>query len=202
VWVFGDGSGNRLTVFLMDSTGRQRAYELGYLDFSGWRKLTVRLGSPTDPQAEAPAYPVSFAWLGLEPAIWHPKIAASGTIYFDELSVAFAVPESKSMELRVDSGPNSVFERPREPVEVHLAIRNLVPVARTGLHVVCAVKDEDGQAIKEFTQAFDLAASEEKALTFTATPRKIGSYHLEAKLTGGGLSLENSTVFSVGLPSG
>jgi len=46
MWVFGDGSGNRLRVRFRDSQGQTFQSELGVLDFTGWRFLSARLDQP------------------------------------------------------------------------------------------------------------------------------------------------------------
>ena len=46
-WVYGDGSGNGLTLQTADSTGTAVDTELGILDFTGWRRLMVALPQNT-----------------------------------------------------------------------------------------------------------------------------------------------------------
>jgi len=199
LWVYGDGSGNQLSLTTEDLRDSIQLYELGYLDFTGWRKLTVHIAPFVDPEFGSASSPPRSTAITLSAAIWRPGHKTSGTIYLDEISFQCAVPQSESIELAVSTDPATVIERPRQPVQVQINVRNLVTLPRLGMTLTCTVKGKDGEVVKRLTQALELPASEEKVITFTVIPPRVGSYHVEANLSGGGLSVGSTADFVVGL---
>jgi hypothetical protein len=91
-WVYGDGSGHFLNVWLRDVGGQVRQYSFGQIKHEGWQQLTAVLddaaGWPnvhiSGPDTGKLGFPVSLAALVLDGV---PDGAASkGTIYIDDLS--------------------------------------------------------------------------------------------------------------------
>ena len=93
-WVYGDGSGHFLNVWLRDAGGQVRQYSFGQIKHEGWQQLTAVLddaaGWPnvhiSGPDTGKLSFPVSLSALVLDGV---PDGAASkGTIYIDDLSTA------------------------------------------------------------------------------------------------------------------
>jgi eukaryotic-like serine/threonine-protein kinase len=91
-WVYGDGSGHFLNVWLRDAGGQVRQYSFGQIKHEGWQQLTAVLddaaGWPnvhiSGPDTGKLSFPVSLSALVLDGV---PDGAASkGTIYIDDLS--------------------------------------------------------------------------------------------------------------------
>ena len=93
-WVYGDGSGHFLNVWLRDAGAQVRQYSFGQIKHEGWQQLTAALddaaGWPnvhiSGPDTGKLSFPVSLSALVLDGV---PDGAASkGTIYIDDLSTA------------------------------------------------------------------------------------------------------------------
>ena len=93
-WVYGDGSGHFLNVWLRDSGGQVRQYSFGQIKHEGWQQLTAVLddaaGWPnvhiSGPDSGKLSFPVSLFALVLDGV---PDGAASkGTIYIDDVTSA------------------------------------------------------------------------------------------------------------------
>ena len=91
-WVYGDGSGHHLNVWIKDARGEVWAVHLGKVGGSGWRQMVGTLdpnlpwpsGHVSGPDNGSVDYPVSFYALVLDRPGSGPQ---SGQIYFDDISV-------------------------------------------------------------------------------------------------------------------
>ncbi|MBN1262044.1 MAG: protein kinase [Anaerolineae bacterium] len=92
-WVYGDGSGHFLNVWMQDSAGELRQYTFGRITHTGWKQMTApfdegagwpnsHIGGPDNGKLDAP---VSFYALLLDGV--PDGAASSGVIYIDDLSV-------------------------------------------------------------------------------------------------------------------
>ncbi len=90
LWVYGDGAGNLLNVWVQDATGLRWQFAFGSVDFTGWQQMTTHLvpgqdwpNGPLDgSDADTVAYPVRFDGFALD----NPgSDAAEGVIYLDDL---------------------------------------------------------------------------------------------------------------------
>ncbi len=93
-WVYGDGSGHFLNIWLPDSNSQVRQYSFGQIKHEGWQQMTAVLddaaGWPnvhiSGPDSGKLSFPASLSALVLDGV---PDGAASkGTIYIDDLSTA------------------------------------------------------------------------------------------------------------------
>lgn len=88
LWVYGDNSGNALSVLVSDGSGTSEI-SAGTLDFTGWKQLSVTLpagttafsgikvtGTPQVEQLEDGSYNITFP-------------ASSGTLYFDQIVASY-----------------------------------------------------------------------------------------------------------------
>eukprot|EP00026_Physarum_polycephalum_P003310 Phypoly_transcript_03320.p1 GENE.Phypoly_transcript_03320~~Phypoly_transcript_03320.p1 ORF type:complete len:387 (+),score=71.69 Phypoly_transcript_03320:1278-2438(+) len=82
MWIYGDGSGNVVSIRLQDATGQTLQYQFGAITWTGWNYVTLTLTNPG-------------FWGGANDGVMHPplswdtffildndNIANSGTIYF------------------------------------------------------------------------------------------------------------------------
>jgi hypothetical protein len=95
LWVYGDGSGHFLNVWLQDSAGQVRQFTFGRVTQHGWQQMTA----PIDPAAPWPqghisgpasgqlVYPLSLDALVLD-AVPHNAGPFKGAIYLDDLATA------------------------------------------------------------------------------------------------------------------
>jgi hypothetical protein len=92
LWVYGDGSGHFLNVWIEDAKKQVWSVHLGRVGPAGWQEMTGRIapdrpwpsGHVSGPQDEVIDYPIRFYGLVLDRPAAGPK---AGTIYLDELSV-------------------------------------------------------------------------------------------------------------------
>jgi hypothetical protein len=104
VWVYGDGSGNTVKVWLRDSQGEVLQYALGAVGPPGWRFLQVPVGQRVgagdrisqggDGQLD---FPARLDAIVLDDA--PDNFQGKGTLYLDDL-IAISGPEAYDMELR------------------------------------------------------------------------------------------------------
>ena len=95
-WVFGDGSGHFLNVWIKDKAGEVRAYSFGQIKHQGWQQMTAWFddrapwpaGHISGPDNQVLDYPVSFFQFVLDGV---PDGSASrGAIYLDEVFITNA----------------------------------------------------------------------------------------------------------------
>ena len=95
-WVFGDGSGHFLNVWIKDKAGEVRAYSFGRIYHHGWQQMTAWFddqapwpaGHISGPDNQVLDYPVSFFQFALDGV---PDGSASrGAIYLDEVFITNA----------------------------------------------------------------------------------------------------------------
>jgi hypothetical protein len=111
VWIYGDGSGHALNVWLRDSQGEVLQYRLGPVGSSGWNYVSAPLGGAVDPaniisgQANGRLdFPISLTAIVLDD---DPNTAiGSGVIYLDDMvatsgseSYAVRFPKANSNEV-------------------------------------------------------------------------------------------------------
>jgi polysaccharide biosynthesis protein PslG len=104
LWVYGDGSGNRVKVWLRDAEGEVLQYALGTVGPPGWRLLQAPLGAPVAPGDRITAggngrldFPARLDAIVLDDA---PDIfEGAGSIYLDDLT-AISGAEAYDLELR------------------------------------------------------------------------------------------------------
>jgi serine/threonine-protein kinase len=92
VWVYGDGSGHLISVWIQDAKTQVWSVHLGRIGTAGWQQLTGRIdakrawpsGHVFGPQDEVIDFPIGFYGLVLDrPAAGPTK----GTIYLDDVSI-------------------------------------------------------------------------------------------------------------------
>lgn len=91
-WVYGDGAGHFLNVWIKDSAGQTWGMTFGQVEHTGWQQLTARL-DPAQPWPSGPIsgpdngqidYPISFQALTLDDG--NDSFSGQGTLYLDDLS--------------------------------------------------------------------------------------------------------------------
>jgi polysaccharide biosynthesis protein PslG len=130
LWVYGDGSGNLLKVWLRDAEGEVLQYTLGAVGAPGWRMLQTQLGAPVAPWDRisgegngAIDFPVRVEALVLDDA--PDSFAGAGTILIDDL-VALSGPEAYDLQLEVDGEALDVLWA---PAPMRAGIRTTSPSA-------------------------------------------------------------------------
>jgi hypothetical protein len=91
-WVYGDGSGNFLNVWIQDAAGEVRQYTFGQVSHHGWQQMTARFDDtspwPTahisGPDDGKLSYPVRLSALVLDGV--PDGQASSGVIYLDDVT--------------------------------------------------------------------------------------------------------------------
>ena len=114
-WVYGDGSGHFLNVWLRDAGGQVRQYTFGQIKHQGWQQLTAALddaaGWPnvhiSGPDTGKLNFPVSLSALVLDGV--PDGVASTGTIYIDDLStVGPAAAGAPAAQAAVTASPAAV----------------------------------------------------------------------------------------------
>ena len=114
-WVYGDGSGHFLNVWLRDAGGQVRQYTFGQIKHQGWQQLTAALddaaGWPnvhiSGPDTGKLNFPISLSALVLD-GVPDGK-ASTGTIYIDDLStVGPAAAGAPAAQAAVTASPAAV----------------------------------------------------------------------------------------------
>ncbi len=91
-WVYGDGSGHFLNVWLKDANGQSWGMNMGTVDHSGWQEMIAFIdpGQPwpsghiSGPDNNAIDYPITFQALVLDDS--SDDYSGQGTIYIDDLN--------------------------------------------------------------------------------------------------------------------
>jgi len=94
MWVYGDGSGNLLNLWIVDSQGEVQSFPLGEINHTGWQQMTANLDiTGVWPQGRvSPAgngqldYPIRLAAIVLDGV--PDDRASKGTIVLDSLTIA------------------------------------------------------------------------------------------------------------------
>lgn len=110
LWVYGDGSGHALRVWLRDADGELLQYTLGGVGVAGWRMLKAPLDAPVQPWDRISQggdgrldFPASVAAIVLDDA---PDSAiGSGTIYLDDLT---AISGTEAYDIQLQRGAQSI----------------------------------------------------------------------------------------------
>jgi polysaccharide biosynthesis protein PslG len=104
LWVYGDGSGGSVKIWLRDATGETLQFTLGTVGPPGWRLLQVPVGvrvgqgDRLTPDGDGRLdFPVRLDAIVLDDA--PDSFMGNGTIYFDDL-IAISGPEAYDLELR------------------------------------------------------------------------------------------------------
>jgi hypothetical protein len=104
LWVYGDGSGGSVKVWLRDATGEMLQFTLGSVGPPGWRLLQAPVGVPVGPGDRLTPggdgrldFPARLDAIVLDDAT--DSFTGNGTIYFDDL-IAISGPEAYDLELR------------------------------------------------------------------------------------------------------
>jgi hypothetical protein len=104
LWVYGDGSGGNIKVWLRDATGETLQFTLGTVGPPGWRLLQAPVGVQVGPGDRLTPggdgrldFPVRLDAIVLDDA--PDSFAGDGTIYLDDL-IAIGGPEAYDLELR------------------------------------------------------------------------------------------------------
>ncbi|HET9221793.1 MAG TPA: flagellar filament outer layer protein FlaA, partial [Roseiflexaceae bacterium] len=104
LWVYGDGSGGSIKVWLRDATGETLQFALGTLGPPGWRLLQVPVGVRVGQGDRLTAggdgrldFPARLDAIVLDDA--PDSFVGDGTIYVDDL-IAISGPEAYDLELR------------------------------------------------------------------------------------------------------
>ncbi len=93
-WVYGDGAGHFLNVWVKDSAGETRQYSFGQIKHTGWQQMSALLtpgqpwpaGSISGPDNGVLDYPISFQALVLDDG--SDDFSGDGVIYIDDLASA------------------------------------------------------------------------------------------------------------------
>ncbi|RME98757.1 MAG: hypothetical protein D6768_16590 [Chloroflexi bacterium] len=91
-WVYGDGSGHFLNVWLKDAGGETWQMNFGRVDFTGWREMIAPIaadrpwpsGYISGPKNGQIEYPISFEGIVLDDGV--DTFIGNGTIYIDNLT--------------------------------------------------------------------------------------------------------------------
>ncbi len=91
-WVYGDGSGHFLNVWVKDSNGQTWAMSFGPIQHTGWQEMTAYIdpsqpwpsGHISGPNNNVIDYPLAFQGLVLDDG--SDNYSGSGTIYIDDLN--------------------------------------------------------------------------------------------------------------------
>ncbi len=116
VWVYGDGSGNQIKLWLRDAEGELLQYALGAVGGPGWHFIQTQIGGPVadwnriekrgDGQL---TFPASLAAIVLDDA--PDGYAGGGTVYLDDLT-ALSGPEAYNLMLERDGAALDVLWAP------------------------------------------------------------------------------------------
>ena len=91
-WVYGDGAGHFLNIWIKDSAGQTWGMTFGQVKHTGWQQMTAAL-DPAQPWPSGPIdgpdngqidYPISFQALTLDDG--NDSFSGQGTLYIDDLS--------------------------------------------------------------------------------------------------------------------
>jgi hypothetical protein len=93
MWVYGDGSGNTLSVWIVDSQGEVQSFPFGAINHTGWQQMTAPLDITNAwPQARVSRagndrldYPIRLAAIVLDGV--PDDRSSKGTIVLDSLTV-------------------------------------------------------------------------------------------------------------------
>jgi serine/threonine protein kinase len=116
-WVYGDGAGHFLNVWIQDNAGQVWQAPLGQVTHTGWQQMTARLDTSQDwpwghiagPDNGQIDYPISFHGLVLDDT--PDPFVGSGTVYLDDLrtdSQAAPLPASSPTALAQASTATAV----------------------------------------------------------------------------------------------
>jgi len=104
MWVYGDGSGHQLKVWLQDAQGELLQYALGAVGPPGWRLLEAPLGGPVAPWNRITpggdgqlSFPASLVAIVLDDG--DDQFIGGGTVLLDDM-IAISGPEAYDMQLR------------------------------------------------------------------------------------------------------
>ena len=112
VWVYGDGSGHALKLWLKDAQGEVLQYRLGFVGAAGWSLMQASVGNAVEPYNRVSGggnlrldFPASVIAIVLDD---EPDSASGGgTIYLDDMT-AFSGPEAYGV--RFAKGDGSVVD--------------------------------------------------------------------------------------------
>ncbi len=115
VWVYGDGSGHFLNVWIMDAENEVWSVHLGKVGGAGWQKLSGRIdpnrpwpsGHVFGPENGKIDYPIRFYGIVLDRPGSGPR---SGIIYLDDLAMSRAEEASGSVTATPEAGSGSAGE--------------------------------------------------------------------------------------------
>ena len=118
-WVYGDGSGHFLNVWLKDAGGQTWAMSFGRVSHTGWKEMTAYIdpaqpwpsGHISGPDNKVIDYPISFQGLVLDDR--EDSYVGSGVIYIDDLSSQVGViPATTPQVVAPPAGPASGGQNP------------------------------------------------------------------------------------------
>lgn len=92
-WVYGDGSGHFLNVWIRDAEGEVWQATFGRVDHTGWRRMTAEIevgqewpwGHVSGPDDGAVDYPIEFYALALDDG--EDPFVGTGTLFVDDITV-------------------------------------------------------------------------------------------------------------------
>ncbi|MBC8078042.1 MAG: hypothetical protein H7Y32_18330, partial [Chloroflexales bacterium] len=131
LWIYGDGSGHTLRIWVRDAEGEVFQYGLGTVGGAGWLFRSVPLGGLIEPGNIVEGggnkrvdYPVRFAALILDDA--PDSATGGGSVYVDDLT---AIDGREAYDMRLRRG-DAALDILWSPPSTPLAISTISPSAR------------------------------------------------------------------------
>ncbi len=168
LWVCGDGIGQSLRVRLRDATGQTHQYNLGKLDFEGWRQLSCGLatdqghwGGANDGKLYLPLF---FEALLVDSDIEPTE----SDVYFDDLTYVTVAEPSAALAAEADSGAfgNVIFEQ--EPWQLRVTLTNRRADAALVAPVVLTATDARGREVATTRADVNIEPGRRTTLTLKA----------------------------------
>jgi hypothetical protein len=130
-WVYGDGSGHFLNVWIKDNNGQIWGMNFGQVNHTGWQEMTAYIdpsqpwpsGHISGPNNNVIDYPISFQGLVLDDG--SDSYIGSGTIYLDDLnSQEGSIPPTPQITAPTTPGGNTQPSGPARSTIYALSIGN------------------------------------------------------------------------------
>ena len=149
-WVYGDGSGHFLNVWVRDNGGQTWQVPLGQVSHSGWEQMLgrIQVGQKWPWTSIAGAdngrvdYPIHFAAIVLDD--YPDTYAGSGTIYVDDLEAAEVSSPSPAATTETETSVSPPVAAPTGPLTGHIAFSIFDP-AQNYYNVYVANPDGSGR---------------------------------------------------------
>jgi hypothetical protein len=168
VWVYGDGVGNVLRLRLRDKSGEIFQYNIGTVDWKGWRQMTASLAKPAvswggnaDGKVDLP--------LELESVLLDSeKRPSKGVLYFDDLSYTAELVPTELVSIGLDAKPFGAIYWGSDTAEPPaLVARNLSTAERVEAKLDLKVTGPQGRVLLEQPVKLSLTPGASQRLPLT-----------------------------------